>query len=63
MKTKKFYLGDSVYAHYDGYHWILVTDYGLGPTDEIALDPDVFQALMELEKRRQMGMVEIPKTK
>jgi hypothetical protein len=42
------YLGDSVYVEYDGYHIILETRNGLpdDPSNRIALEPDVMQALV-----------------
>jgi hypothetical protein len=43
---KKVYLGDSVYADYDGEYIILTTENGLGPSNIIYIDPQVFQALM-----------------
>ena len=41
------YLGDSVYAHYDGYHVVLSTDNGYGPTNSISLDDSVLASLKE----------------
>ncbi len=42
------YLGDAVYASYDGFHiWLRTGD---GNNNEIALDPDVFTALIRYEK-------------
>lgn len=41
MKDKS-YLGDSVYAGYDGYHLVLTTENGSGPSNTIYLDPIVF---------------------
>lgn len=41
----KDYLGDSVYADFDGYAIILTTENGLGPSNTIVLEPEVFQAL------------------
>ncbi len=49
IKTNKFktYLGDSVYANFDGYHIILTTENGLpnDPSNRIALEPAVLVAL------------------
>lgn len=44
---KKVYLGDSVYATFDGYHIVLTTENGLpyDPSNTIALDPRVCDAL------------------
>ena len=44
---KKAYLGDSVYASFDGYHIVLTTENGLpsDPSNTIALEPAVYSAL------------------
>ena len=47
----KEYLGDSVYAEYDGYHVILTTENGMGASNTIAIDPTVYQALIQFVKR------------
>ena len=44
------YLGDSVYASDDGIYIWLETDNGNGPTNSIALDDDVFDALLRYQK-------------
>lgn len=41
----KSYLGDSVYAEFDGYHVILTTENGDGPSNRICLDPGVLDCL------------------
>jgi len=43
----KQYLGDSVYAEFDGYHVILTTENGLpdDPSNRIALESQVIAAL------------------
>lgn len=45
--TQKVYLGDSVYAAFDGYHVILTTENGYpdDPRNRIALEPEVIHAL------------------
>ena len=43
------YLGDAVYASFDGYHIWLPT--GDGNDQRIALESEVFRALIEYEKR------------
>ena len=45
---EKVYLGDSVYAIYDGYNIVLTTENGLpnDPSNLIALEPSVLQALV-----------------
>jgi hypothetical protein len=45
MFVNKQYLGDSVYAEFDGYAIMLTTDNGYGPTNTIILEPDVLGAL------------------
>lgn len=48
MEMGKTYLGDSVYAQFDGYHIVLTTENGLpsGPSNTIALEPAVLSALV-----------------
>jgi len=41
----KDYLGDSVYADFDGYAFVLTTDNGLGPSNTIVLEPQLIDAL------------------
>ena len=50
MKVKE-YLGDSVYAEFDGYGITLTTDNGLGPSNTIFLDPEVLTALNQFASR------------
>lgn len=47
--AEKVYLGDSVYATYDGYHVILTTENGYpdDPRNRIALEPAVLESLNE----------------
>lgn len=51
--TEKTYLGDSVYASFDGHHIILTTENGLlsDPSNTIALDPSVRRALVDYERQ------------
>jgi hypothetical protein len=51
MKMDKVYLGDGVYAIYDGFHILLYTDEGYGPTNQIALEDSVFYALLDFAKK------------
>lgn len=44
-KPEKRYIGDSVYADFDGYHIVLTTENGHGPSNTIALEPEVVRAL------------------
>ena len=47
---KELYLGDGLYAHYDGYHiWLRARRYS--GDHEVALEPEVFDALVEYRKR------------
>lgn len=50
--TGKFpeYLGDAVYASFDGYHVWVETSNGLGLTNSVALDPDVFARLIAYQE-------------
>jgi hypothetical protein len=43
----KDYLGDSVYADFDGYHIVLTTENGYhdDPRNQIAMEPQVLSAL------------------
>ena len=41
----KEYLGDGVYARFDGFQVWLTAENGISVTDEIALEPDVFTSL------------------
>ncbi|GAH81432.1 unnamed protein product [marine sediment metagenome] len=50
-KEIKIYIGDSVYADYDGYHIILTTNNGYGDTNTIALEPSVYDALILFNER------------
>lgn len=47
----KEYLGDSVYADFDGFYITLTTDNGDGPTNTIFMEPEVCYALEEYRKR------------
>jgi hypothetical protein len=46
--SRKVYLGDSVYVAFDGYHVVVTTENGLGPSNTIFLDPNVRCALMRV---------------
>lgn len=41
----KEYLGDGVYADFDGYHVVLTTENGMHTTNRICLDDEVVEAL------------------
>lgn len=49
----KAYLGDAVYAEFDGYHVILTTEDGIRSTNTILLEPEVVDGLMRFIKRLQ----------
>lgn len=49
------YLGDAVYASFDGYHIWLTT--GDGNDQRVALEPSVFRALVEYEARLRRKLV------
>lgn len=44
---EKDYMGDSVYASFDGYHIILTTENGLptDPSNRIAIEPQVLESI------------------
>jgi hypothetical protein len=48
--NKKVYLGDSVYAEFNGYAFILTTKNGYGPSNIIVLEPPIISALKMFEK-------------
>jgi len=43
----KQYLGDSVYLNFDGYHIVLTTENGYGPSNTIALEPFMLEKLID----------------
>ena len=45
------YLGDAVYASYDGYYIILGTDDHNYPSDRILLEPAVYEALVKFHAK------------
>ena len=51
MGNYKRYLGDGVYADYDGYHVVLTTEDGISTTNKICLDPNVMEALVDYIKK------------
>ena len=48
---KKEYLGDSVYANFDGHGITLTTENGYDPTNEIYMEPEVICALGDFVSR------------
>lgn len=57
MKT---YLGDSVYAEWNGYAIVLTTDNGYmdDPRNRIVLETDVYAALLEFVRRVEIEISE-----
>jgi hypothetical protein len=55
MKNKT-YIGDSVYAEFDGIGIILTTENGLprDPSNTIYLEPEIFNTLIQWVKIQQM---------
>lgn len=51
MEKYKRYLGDGAYAESDGYQIVLTTSNGIITTNKIALEPEVFKALIKYEKQ------------
>ena len=43
------YLGDGVYASFDGYHIVLMTHDGIQMTNEISLEPKVMGSLYKYQ--------------
>ena len=43
----KKYMGDAVYADFDGYHIVLTTEDGIKVSNTIFLEPSVFDALVK----------------
>jgi hypothetical protein len=49
----KQYLGDGVYADFDGWNIVLTAENGISATDRIVLEPQVLEELFRYEKRIQ----------
>ena len=49
------YIGDSVYADFDGIAVILTTDNGFGPTNTIIIEPEVYGALQRYVAQLREG--------
>ena len=54
----KEYLGDSVYAEFDGFGIVLTTNNGYGPSNTIVLEPEVLAALDRFRARIQAEVAE-----
>lgn len=49
---RKDYIGDGVYAQFDGYTLIVTTEIGTGmPTNTIVLEPEILVALLRYADR------------
>ena len=48
--SKEIYLGDGLYAHFDGYHFVLRAP-RWDEDHHVALEPPVFDALLEYRAR------------
>lgn len=51
MSANKDYLGDSVYADFDGFAIILTTENGMGASNTIVMEPEVLAALNRFAQR------------
>ena len=51
MNSNKEYLGDSVYAEFNGAEFVLTTENGLGPSNTIYMDVNVVEAFSHYIKR------------
>lgn len=54
------YLGDAVYISFDGYQLWLCTSDGLGVTNMIALEPPVYESLLNYVKFLKSAEIEQP---
>lgn len=50
MKNKA-YIGDGVYADFDGFNIVLTTENGVEVTNTIFLEPEVFMSLLKYAER------------
>ena len=48
---RKAYLGDGLYADFDGYHIVLTAENGVETTNTVYLDPAVFDALVAYNEK------------
>jgi len=56
--NKKIYIGDSVYAAFDGSGITLTTENGMGATNSIYIEPNVFQNLVNFADDIKAGTIE-----
>lgn len=52
--ARKIYLGDGVYAEFDGYGIWLTTENGLSRDNTIYLEPEVYRALVSFVEGRAL---------
>jgi hypothetical protein len=57
-KIKK-YLGNSVYAEFDGYAIVLTTDNGYGSSTPIVLEPNTYESLTRYVEQLKEKLKEI----
>jgi hypothetical protein len=60
MSRFKDYLGDSVYADFDHGMIVLTTENGFGPSNTVALEPEVLAALDRYRERLKTLLQQIP---
>ena len=60
MSNHKDYLGDAVYADFDGFGIVLTTEDGISATNTIYIEPEVFAALLRYEARLRQNREEPP---
>lgn len=53
---KKTYIGDSVYAEFNGYGIVLTTENGNGASNRIILEPQIWQSLKEWVDRLEKSL-------
>jgi hypothetical protein len=49
VNVPRIYLGDGVYARFDGYQVVIWTSNGIDKSAEIALEPEVLRALVQYD--------------
>lgn len=59
----KVYLGDGVYAAFAGATIVLTTENGIRVTNEIALEPDVFDMLVKYSNSIWGPVIKVPPVK
>jgi hypothetical protein len=50
---KKTYLGDGLFANFDGYHIVLTAENGIEATNTVYLEPAVYAALVRYHAQLQ----------